>query len=242
MGIMWAYLFAAQECMDMGQQDKAVAWAEAGLKSSAAGTAYELHELLADDYVRRGRVTEALNHAWAAFTERPGIESYSRLRDVAGKSKQTAVWREEALEYLRERSVRRASKEDPEWKREESKTCGSLVVEILLKERNVNAAWREASVADCDSRVWMKLAKARETEHPADAIRVYEQFAERAAQAGTKDAYEEVVRYLRRAREVATRLGYPEKFRQYLAGFRERHKRKKKLLWLLAQEFGPGSD
>ena len=239
MGILWAYDFAARECMDMGQPDKAVAWAEAGLKSSAAGVAYELHELLCEEYVRRGRVTEALNHAWAAFTERPRIESYSHLRDVARKAKQAAVWRDEALEYLRERSVRGWKSGAAEVDAEERKVCGSLIVEILLKEKNVDAAWREATAGDCDSKVWLKLARARETGHPADAIRVYQQFAERAAQAGTNDAYEEAIRYLRRAREVATRLGYPEKFREYLAGFRERYKRKKNLLWMLDMEFGP---
>jgi uncharacterized Zn finger protein len=237
-GVMWAYLSAAQECTDMGQPDKAVAWAEAGLSSSAAGTAYELHELLADEYVRRGALTEALNHAWAAFTERPRVESYLRLRDAARKAKQAAVWREEALEYLRERSVRGRKTGVAEIEAEERKACASLIVEIQLKEKNVDAAWREASAGDCDTKVWMKLAKAREAGHPADAIRVYQQSAERAIQVGTSHAYEEAVKYLRRAREVATRLGYPEKFLEYLSGLRERYKRKKKLLWLLDREFG----
>jgi uncharacterized Zn finger protein len=214
MGVLWAYDIAARECMDMGQPDKAVAWAEAGLKSSAAGVAYELHELLCEEYLRRGQVTEALNHAWAAFTERPGIESYLRLRDTAKKARQAAVWREEALEYLRERSARVPEKGEAEWKALERKACGSLVVEILLKEKNVDAALREASVADCDSKVWLKLARAREAGHPADAIRIYQQSAERAAQEGGREDYEEAIKYLRRAKEVATRLGYPEKFRE----------------------------
>jgi hypothetical protein len=44
-----------------------------------------------------------------------------------------------------------------------------------------------------------------------------------------------------RAKELITRLGHPAKFREYLAGFRERNKRKKNLLWLLDREFGPGN-
>jgi hypothetical protein len=48
-----------------------------------------------------------------------------------------------------------------------------------------------------------------------------------------------VVTWLRRAAEIIMRLGQPKKFREYLAGYRERNKRKKNLLWLLDREFGP---
>lgn len=236
----WGYYFAARECMDMGQSDMAVAWAEAGLVSTAVGVSTELHELLAAEYVRRGQLTEALNHAWALLTERPRIESYLRLREVAGKAKQAAVWREEALEYLRERSVRSRKAGATGEGALERRACESLVVEILLKEKRVDAAWREAGAGDLDAKVWLKLARARESGHPADAIRIYQQSAERAIQVGTSQSYEEAIKYLRRVKEVATRLGYPEKFREYLADLRERYKRRKKLTWLLAMEFGTG--
>jgi len=50
-----------------------------------------------------------------------------------------------------------------------------------------------------------------------------------------------VVRYLRRAADIITRLGQPRRFREYLASYRERNKWKKNLLWLLDREFGAGN-
>jgi len=238
MRILWAYLFAARECMDMGQPDKAVAWAEAGLKSSAVGGAAELHELLAEEYARRGQTTEALNHAWALFTERSGIDTYARLRAVAKKAGQPSVFRDEALEYLKER-VARAPKPAPGYEfADERLRCGSLIVEILLKEKNVDAAWREAQAGGCHEETWLKLARAREAQHPADAIGVYQRLAEDVVQGADNEAYKAAVRCLRRAEGVIAGLGQSRKFREYLAGFRERHRRKKNLLWLLDREFG----
>ena len=234
----WAYWHAARECLDVKQPDKALAWAELGLKAFPDSPYPGLRELLSDEYVRRGRMTDALNQVWALFTEGPSLENYMRLRALARKAGQAAVWRDEALEYLKERAAR-APKDEPGGER---LSCGSLIVEILLKEKNVDAAWSEAQIGGCGDETRLKLARAREAGHPADAIRIYQQFAEQVVQGGGDYEYRAAVRYLHRAADIITRLGQPKKFREYLAGYRERNKRKKNLLWLLAREFGPGGD
>ena len=240
-GTSWAYYFAARECMDMNQPDKAVAWAEAGVKAFPKMPQAGLRELLAEEYGRRGRSTDALNQAWALFTEAPGLDNYLRLRAIANKAGQVTVWRDEALEYLRERAVRAPKADRGEEFGGERLYCGSLIVEILLKEKNVDSAWHEAQAGGCGEETWLKLARAREARHPADAIRIYQQFAEQVVQGGGNDEYRVAVTYLRRAAVIIVRLGQPRKFREYLVGYRERNKRKKNLLWLLDREFGSGS-
>jgi uncharacterized Zn finger protein len=234
----WEYYNCANRCLKVSLPDKAVAWAELGVKAFPDQPYESLHRLLADEHVRRGQTTEALNQVWAMFTCAPGIENYVRLRTLAKKAGQEAVWREEALEYLKERAARAPKPAPGDESANERLLCGSLIVEILLKEKSVDAAWREAGIGGCGEETWLKLARAREATHPADAIRIYQQFAEQVVQEGDNDAYRAAVRYLRRAGEVMTRLGQSKKFREYLADHRERNRRKKNLLWLLDREFG----
>ncbi len=237
----WAYYVTARQCMELGLPDKAVAWAELGVKTFPAAPHPYLRELLAGEYSRRNRMTEALSQVWALFTESPGIENYRQLRTFAQKAGQAPVWRDEALEYLRERTVRARTAGPKEQQERERTTCGSLLVEILLSEKNVDAAWREANISGCDVEVWFKLARAREAKHPADAVRIYQQLAEQVVQHAADFEYRAAVRYLCRAEALAGKLGRPDKFREFLAGYRERNKRKKNLLRLLNRKFGPGN-
>jgi len=236
----WAYWHAAQECLDLRQPDKALVWAELGLKAFPTEPSKSLRQLLADEYARRGRTTEALNQVWAMFTEGPDMDSYLRLRALANKAKQAAVWRDEALEYLKERAARAPKAKPGEEPDGERLRCGSLIVEILLKEKNIDAAWNEAHIGGCGEETWLKLARAREATHPADAIRIYQQFAEQVVQGGGDFQYRAATRYLLRAEALAAKLGRPDKFREFLAGYRERNKRKKNLLWFLDRELDLG--
>ncbi len=237
----WGYWFAAHECLDAKQPDKAVAWAEHGLQAFPESPYPGLRELLSEEYARRGRTTDALNQAWALFTEAPGLDSYLRLRALAHKAGQATVWRDEALEYLKERAARAPKAERGEETGGERLYWGSLIVEILLKEKNVDTAWNEAQIGGCGEETWLKLARAREARHPADATGIYQRFAEQMVQEGGNDAYRSAVSCLRRAAALATTLGRPDKFREFLAGYRERNKRKKNLLRLLDREFGQGN-
>jgi hypothetical protein len=235
----WAHYVTARQCMELGLPDKAVAWAEMGVKAFPAVPHAGLRELLSEEYGRRGQMTEAMNQVWALFTESPTLENYLRLRKLAQKAGQAVVWRDEALEYLRERTARARASGSAEQR--ERGRCGSLLVEILLSEKNVDAAWREAHIGGCNGDVWFKLARAREAKHPADAVRIYQQLAEQVVQHAGDFEYRAAVRYLVRAEKIITRLDHPKKFREYLAVYREQNKRKKNLLRLLDREFGSGS-
>jgi len=230
----WAYYDCANRCLKASQPDQAVAWAEAGVKAFPDQPYEALHRLLCQEYTQRGQATDALNQAWAMFTCEPGVGNYERLRALAKKAGQAAVWRDEALEYLKERAARVPKTESGG----ERLDCGSLIVEILLKEKDLDGAWREAAAGGCHPEVRLKAARAREAGHPADAIRTYQQYAEQVVSEGTGEAYRAAVRNLRRAADLITRLGQSRKFREYLKGYRERNRRKRNLLRLLDREFG----
>jgi hypothetical protein len=50
----------------------------------------------------------------------------------------------------------------------------SELVTIFLWEKDVEAAWREAREGGCSNDLWMDLARKRETNHPEDALPIYQ--------------------------------------------------------------------
>ena len=54
----------------------------------------------------------------------------------------------------------------------------SVLVEIFLYEGNADEAWREAGVGGCSDSLWLRLAAAREKDHPEDAAPLYLKQAE----------------------------------------------------------------
>lgn len=49
----------------------------------------------------------------------------------------------------------------------------SLLVQIFIWERDVEAAWLEAIKRDCNRSLWLELARKRKKTHPKDAIKIY---------------------------------------------------------------------
>ena len=84
---------------------------------------------------------------WAEFTESPSLKQYVNLKAHAERIGQWELWREKALEYLRERIGRAKSESQKDrwaWYR---KADHSELVRIFLWEKDVEAAWREAKRA-----------------------------------------------------------------------------------------------
>lgn len=79
----------------------------------------------------------------------------------------------------------------------------------------------------------MKLAQARESEHPLDAIPIYERAI--AARVDTKKAagYQDAVRILKRIEKLARAAEEPDPFRDVIARVVADHARKPSLMDLL---------
>jgi uncharacterized Zn finger protein len=103
----------------------------------------------------------------------------------------------------------------------------------LLYEGQVDKAWTVAKRDGADDRTWMKLAQAREAEHPLDSIPIYERDA--VARIETKNAagYRDAVRTLKRIEKLAAAGGDPEMFDEVLSRIVEAHSRKPSFMALL---------
>lgn len=229
----YGFLLIAEIYQRAGQSDKALEWAEKGVKAFPKQTDSRLREFLADEYHRRGRHDEAMAVVWNEFTDRPCLETYRLLKQHADRAGQWPSWREDALTSVRERiqaaKNRRRRDEYGSWDRADH----SDLVQIFLWEKDVEAAWQEAQAGGCSADLWMELAAKREKEHPADAVAVYQRQVEPIIAGKGNASYEAAVRLLRKVHKLMARLGRTAEFHDFVAGLRARHKPKRNLMKLL---------
>ena len=109
---------------------------------------------------------------------------------------------------------------------------GSALVEILLEESE-DDAWREALAHGCRADLWLRLASGRESEHPADALGVYQARLVPTIATGGSNAYREAVETLGKIRTLYARLGRPEDFLRYRDEVRASHRGRRGFIRLL---------
>ena len=229
------FLQIAEIYRQAGRHDKAMEWAENGVKAFPERTDSRLREFLADEYHRRGKHEGAMALIWTGFSEEPSLQTYQRLKRHADRAKQWPGWRDDALTAIRERieeaRSRRRRSDFGAWNRADH----SDLVRIFLWEKDVDAAWQEAQAGGCSDDLWMDLAAKREKEHPADAVAVYQREVENIINDKTNSAYEEAVRLLRKVARLMALLERTDEFRDFLTDVRARHKPKRNLMKLLDQ-------
>ncbi len=233
LSLPYHYLKIAEIYKQAGQADKALEWAERGLRDLPQHPDDRLREFLADEYHRRKRHDEAMELIWAGFKDRPGMSGYERLKSHADRAKQCSKWRERALEAVHKSigNARRKARQDRwGWT---GNTDHSLLVEIYLWEKDPDAAWAEAQVGGCSDSLWMTMAKLREKDYPADTLKVYKVQVEPIIQRMGNEAYREAAALIRRIRTLMKRLGQNDKFADYLASIRATHKRKRNFMTML---------
>jgi hypothetical protein len=223
------FLEVARAMEGAGRRGEAIRWARRGLKSM--GTRFwqtePLRQFLASLHVADGDEEAAEQLWWEDFLARPTLHSYRRL--IGGTpSRDPAETQERAIAELRARvetavDATRAT------------SAASVLVDVLLYEGQVDEAWEVATSRGVDDQTWMKLAQAREAEHPLDSIPIYERAA--AARIETKNAggYRDAVRTLKRIEKLAVAGGLPNMFHDVLARIVEAHARKPSLMALLRQ-------
>ncbi|MFO7650968.1 MAG: SWIM zinc finger family protein [bacterium] len=237
------YLEIAEVYQGAGDADKALAWAEKGYAKRGKDWTYDtgLADFLFGEYLRRGRTSDAMNVAWGEFTDAPSSYGYRMLSERAGRAGQWPTWREEALEFLRERAA-------GELKQGKASAgplgygggCARTLVEVLLSEGAADEAWTESVGARLDAELWVKLAEAREKGHPDDAVKVYQRHVEFLMAGLQGKRYEEAVRFLLRIARLLAAMGRRAQFEKYLEEFRAKYKRKWTLMQLLDSTAWPG--
>ncbi|MGA7409093.1 MAG: DUF6880 family protein [Bryobacteraceae bacterium] len=223
---------------DASQHDKALLWAEKGLAAFPEHTDRRLRDFAADEYHRKGRHDDAMKLMWAEFSERPYLETYRTLEGHAKKAGAWPEWRERALAEIRLNIAKAGEKlrtqAVPLWMRAD--VNHSVLVEIFLYEGNPEEAWREARAGGCSDILWLRVAAAREKEHPEDAAPIYWTHAEAGIARTTNGRYEEFVNLLVKAAAAMKRMERGGEFVSSLDALRLKYKSKRNFIKLLEEK------
>ena len=228
----YRYLDIAQVCSGAGQQDKALQWAERGLKAFPEQTDNRLRDFLVAAYLPLKRNDEALQLTWLQFVERPSLAHYQKLNDLAG---QLGVWpaqRERALTTLAEAIAREAAPSGP-YKPQASRPNYSLRLEIALWEGNLDEAWKTAHAGDCSQQLLVQLAGKLEASRPHDAINLYRRVVPSIINRTNNAAYEESTVLIRKIGALMKAQNQSAAFDDYVAQLRMQFKPKRNFIKLL---------
>jgi hypothetical protein len=223
----YAFLRLAQACRAHGCDDLALEWAEQG--RAAFPGERRLLELVVDLHTATGRSAQALDAARELFTRAPSVDAYRRLGVCAEALDAWSAEREAALAGLRdaiERQRQQTATRRSHWHRPD----GTTLVEILLLDDDVDAAWRAAAASGCSSELELQLAERRADQHPSDAMAVYRSHLDRALGPAKDHAYAEVVRLLTLLRPLYQRLDQDADFDRLVTEIRTGYKRRRNLI------------
>ncbi|WP_435271171.1 SWIM zinc finger family protein [Streptomyces sp. 1222.5] len=218
------HLLIAEELESAGRGDEALAWAERGLWECAAERYIDgrLVDYVCVRYVKTGRAADAVAVRRDRFRLERSLAAYRQLRSAARAVDCWEVERAAALATL-----------------EEDARCehgcrygGPVLIDALLDDGDVDAAWGEASFR-ADDRQRERLADLSRETRPAEALGVYLRLVERSKEPTGDRAYEHLAQLLLGARDCHRALGTEEVFGVYLAGLRTELKRRRKLMSIL---------
>ncbi|HLA11584.1 MAG TPA: hypothetical protein VJ023_13435 [Pyrinomonadaceae bacterium] len=233
----YSFLQIAEIYREAREFDKALDWAEQGMKSFSQRDS-RLVEFLAREYHRRARHDDAMKLIWREFVESPFLKNYQELKAHAIKVRPRPdwpAWRDKALVHLRrviEKEIReeKTSKNHWHWA---GHADNSRLVEVFLWEKRYDEAWQEATAGGCSSGLWLRVAAAREEKHPGDAVPIYQEMIAPILKQANNAAYAEAAKLLGEIGELMGRLDRVSEFEEYLAALRVEYKRKRNFIKLL---------
>lgn len=228
----YSYLDIAEIWTKAKQPDKALDWAERGLKAFPGRPDNRLRDFLVAAYLKRKRNDEALQLTWIQFKERPSLEHYKKLHDVAGKLGLWTEQRNRALAWDAEVIAREASTTS-RWKPKPSTPNYSLRVEIALWEQDLDAAWSAAHEGICDRSLLITLAGKLEASRPDDAVSIYRCVVPPIVEQTNNTAYDEAIKLIRKVGGLMNAQSQSRQFGDYLVELRAQFKPKRNFIKLL---------
>lgn len=226
------YLNIAEIYQKADQADLALEWAERGLKAFPERPDNRLRDFLVAEYLKRKRDDEALQLTWIQFEERPTLEHYRKLHDVAIKLGRWREQRQRALALV-ETAVQREANEITHWKPKPTPPDWSLRVEIALSENDLDTAWQMIQLGKCRRALLLSLAGELEKPRPDDAVTLYRRIIPGVIEETNNRAYEEAIRYLGKVGRLMQLSGTVADFGNYLASLRVQYKAKRNFIKLL---------
>lgn len=226
----------AELLWEAGRDDEAEVWVRRVIEEPYyRARMSDLREQLVERLLAAGRGDEAVALFKDEFARyHPSYYRFIDLRRVTQSAGQWEEVRDWALDRVREYLG----------KSDESLGIDRVVyntIRILLAEDLLDEAWSVAISApdSVDRDLWMDLIGMREKDHPADVLEPLATLIETDARRAKGDGqYQKLIAGLRRLRDNCERAGDPAGFGEYLAGLRERRKRKRALMAVLDSAFG----
>lgn len=232
----WSYLQIALAYKEAGKELLALEWAERGVKAFPKRTDPRLRRFLADTYHSLDRHEDAMALVWAEFGDSPDLERYRNLKIHADRSGQWQAWRSKALERLRRRIAREKGEARGDRWTSFQDSDHSELVRVFLWEEDQEAAWREAMAGGCTNDLWLELAVRRGSEHPIDALAIYQNLIEPTLEEKDIQAYRDATSLLKKIQNLLNRLDRRSEFGPYLESIRAAHRRKRNFMALLNAE------
>ncbi|OKJ61981.1 hypothetical protein AMK27_13800 [Streptomyces sp. CB02009] len=217
------HLLIARELDAAGRPVEALEWAERGIRETEdlATVDTALIDHLADRYTRTDRPADTVTLRRDHFAARRTLLTYQQLRAAAIAAACWPTEREKALARLRDDAARADTRGD------------RVLVDVLLDDKDIDAAWRTADEHGAHDGQWLTLADRSRPTRPADALAVYLRLAARLTRETGNRAYEQLVSLLLGIRDSHRRLGTPDDFTAYVTDLRAAQKRKRNLMRLM---------
>jgi uncharacterized Zn finger protein len=221
------HLIIARELDAADRPGDALRWAERGIGevSDTTTPAIGLVDYLCDRYTRSDRLPDAVALRRAHFATHRTLAAYRQLRAAAQAADCWQAERGEALEVLRADTAQS----------ERGRYGGPVLIDALLDDKDIDAAWQAAIATGANDRQWLTLADQAGAIRPADALRVYQRLAGPLEKQTGNAVYERLTNLLLSMRDCHRRLGTPDDLTAYLATLRAGQKRKRNLMRLLDQ-------
>ena len=174
---------------------------------------------------------------WAEFTEQPNREHYGQLEASAAVADAWPEWHIRALAHARSLIEDRSGERGPDplaaWQERPARPDASTLVDLLLADGDVAEAWSAASAHGCRRSLWLDLARAREADHPLDAVPIYQREVEHQIATKRNDGYRQAVVLVRGIGRLLDTAGRSADIPPYIADLRARHRQKRNFITAL---------
>ncbi|WP_149181784.1 hypothetical protein [Streptomyces sp. TRM49041] len=217
------HLVIARELDTAGRPAEALEWAERGIRDTEdlATVDTALVDYLSDRHTRADRLSDTVAVRRDHFNARRTLLTYRQLRAAAQAADRWPAERESALALLRADTGRKGTH------------GGHVLVDVLLDDKDVDAAWQAATETGAHDGQWLTLADQARGTRPADALAVYLRLAGPLTRQTGNTVYERLVGLLLSIRDCHRRLGTPDEFTTYVTALRTAQKRKRNLMRLM---------
>jgi uncharacterized Zn finger protein len=215
------YQRIAQEYKQAGDLRHAIEWAERGL-AGFRDRDPRLVNVLADLHAENGNPKQAAELAWQNFVARPAIEAYKVLETHSTAASSWERWRARAHKLLRD-----------QLKNPRSDNQRALLVELLLHDRDADAALSLARAETCADHGWRLLAQYFEKTRPLESAKIYTTLLESTLAVANKRAYQQAVHQLGEIRGLLKADGDVKQFTAVVKDVRRRHRLKRNLMAMM---------